>query len=249
MVDEHGPENVVLIFADTLIESKGLYVRNEEVSKYLGIPIIRISKELTPWQLFRREGLIGNDHFPICSTKLKREPLNEWMESHYEMDENQHNYLYEPATVILGFDYSEYHRVVDFHNQHPNWRVRAPMTEGPLWDKCKMESEARKLGFTISEAYEQGYPHDNCVKRCVKAGISHWVHLHNTDLPAFMEWENEEVATQKDFRLRGISNWQFTILKDRRGGETKPLLLRDLRIRIESGEQFPKYAWGGCGCH
>jgi hypothetical protein len=64
-----------------------------------------------------------------------------------------------------------------------------------------------------------------------------------------MEWENEEVATQKDFRLRGISNWQFTILKDRRGGETKPLLLRDLRIRIESGEQFPKYAWGGCGCH
>ena len=248
MVDEFGPESVVNIFADTLIEHKDLYDFNERAADILGVPITRLSLGLTPWQLFRKEGLIGNDRFPICSTKLKREPLNEWMEQHYAMDSEQAEMLFEPGTVVLGFDFSEYHRVVDFQNQHPSWRVRAPMTEGPLWDKCRMISEAEKLGFKTSTLYKLGFPHNNCGGACVKAGISHFVHLYKMPPEKFKEWETEELATQEAFRLRGVSSWQFAILKDRRGGETKPLPLRDLRLRIESGETFPLYEWGGCGC-
>ena len=40
----------------------------------------------------------------------------------------------------------------------------------------------------------------------------------------------------------------MTMLKDRRGGVTKSLSLEALRLRVESGEEFPKYDWGGCGC-
>lgn len=85
-IEKHGKSNVVPIFADTLTESQDLYDFNRRVEDYLQIGIVRICKGLTVWELFRKEGMIGNDRFPICSTKLKREPLNDWMQAHYEMD-------------------------------------------------------------------------------------------------------------------------------------------------------------------
>jgi hypothetical protein len=248
LVDEFGPASVVNLFADVLIEHPDLYEFNRRSEDLLGVPITRISLEISPWELFRKEGLIGNDRSPICSVRLKREPLNAWMASHYELDSGQQNAFYGPATVALGFDFTEWNRVNDFQNAHPTWRIRAPMTEAPVWDKCKMISEATRLGFKMPELYVMGFPHNNCGGACVRSGISHFVHLYRV-LPAkYLEWEAEELATQDEFRRRGIENWNFTILKDRRGGVTKPLTLRTLRLRIEAGEEFDKNDWGGCGC-
>jgi hypothetical protein len=106
--------------------------------------------------------------------------------------------------------------------------------------------ECRKDGATIQ--YALGFPHNNCGGGCVKAGISHFVHLYHRLPATFTKWESEEQETIKDLKKRGVSSWHYTILKDRRGGETKPLSLQSLRIRIESGELFPTDEWGGCGC-
>lgn len=248
IVKEHGPLNCVLLFADTLIESKGLYEFNLRASEHLGIPLTRVSKEETPWELFRREGMIANNRFPICSIRLKREPLNEWMEANFEMDMNQSNFLMGPATVVLGFDWTEQNRLREFQEAHPSWRACAPMTEEPIWDKCKMQAEAEKLGLPISDNYKWGLPHDNCGGRCVRAGMAHWARLLVVNPCAYTEWEDEEIFTQSELARRGISNAQFTILKDRRNGETKPLTLRDFRKRVENGESFDREDWGGCGC-
>lgn len=247
-IEAQGKDSVVNLFADTLYESPDLYDFNRRAEDVLGVPITRISLELTPWELFRKEGLIGNDRFPICSTKLKREPLNAWMESHYEMDQGQQNFLKEPATVCLGFDWTEHHRVEDFKKQHPTWLVEARMTQPPLWDKCKMITEAVTLGFKPMQLYMLGFPHNNCGGGCVKAGISHFAHLYKVLPAVFWKWAAEELYTQNVLRERGVSNWQFTILKDRRGGKTQPLLLIELAHRIDSGEEFPRDEWGGCGC-
>lgn len=247
-IQQVGRQNTILLFADTLYEHPDLYEFNQRAEEILNVPITRISEGFTPWQLFAREGLIGNDRLPICSTKLKREPLNAWMAQRFELDKRQENFFKPPATVVLGFDWTESHRVDDFQAQHPNWRVRAPMTEEPYWDKCRMITEAERLGFKTPSLYVLGFPHNNCGGFCVKAGITHFVHLH-TVLPArFLECEQEEQDCQQVLKDRGVSNWQFTVLKDRRGGETRPLSLRDLRLRIESGEKFSKIEWGGCGC-
>lgn len=245
-VDEFGPLNCTLLFADTLVEHPELYAFNEKASAFLGVPITRVSLELTPWQLFRRERMIGNNRFPICSTKLKRELLNAWMESHFEMNAGQNNFLTENGACVLGFDWTEQHRVDEMRKQHPFWEISAPMTNEPLWDKCRMQREAEALGFTTPEIYRLGFPHFNCGGRCVRAGISHWVHLFHTLPAAFAEWENEEWDTAIYLRNLGVE--PLSMLKDRRGGETNNLYLRDLRARIESGEQFDKYDWGGCGC-
>jgi hypothetical protein len=120
------------------------------------------------------------------------------------------------------------------------------MQEGEIWDKCRMQREAESLGFVTPELYRLGFPHFNCGGRCVRAGITHWVHLYHTRRAAFEEWENEEWSTAE--YLRSLSIEPLSMLKDRRNGETKNLYLRDLRARIESGEEFSKHDWGGCGC-
>lgn len=245
-VTAFGRSNVVLLFADTLVEDPALYAFNDACSQLLGIQITRVSRELTPWQLFRLEGMIANNRFPICSTKLKREPLNQWMVSHFELDQHQTNALLPDATVVLGFDWSEAHRVTEFQSEHPTWRLLAPMTQEPIWDKCRMQAEAVNLGLTLPPLYQLGFPHNNCGGRCVRAGISHWIHLLKTLPNRYAEWEEEEQLTIQNLSDRHIH--PLTILRDRRGGQVNPMSLRELRQRVESGEQFPQYDWGGCGC-
>lgn len=245
VIEKYG-QNVVLLFADTLIESPDLYAFNEKASELLGVPITRVCYGLTPWQLFRKEGLIGNNRFPICSVRLKREPLNEWMQGAYELDRFQGNALFMHATVHIGFDWTEAHRLLEMREAYPRWLVDAPMQWEPIWDKCKMRSEAEKIGLPEQSLYRHGFPHNNCGGACVRAGISHFVHLYKVLPNKFKEWEIEEQLTAEQFRARGIE--PMSVLKDRRGGETKPLYLQELRRRIESGEEFDTSDWGGCGC-
>jgi len=244
VVQKYGPLDTVLLFADTLVESPDLYEFNQQASALLGVPVTRVSREMTPWQLFRREKMIGNNRFPICSVYLKREVLDEWLIDNFSMGSPE--FFKEPATLYLGFDWTEGHRVADMRKQHPDWRIEAPMTEEPIWDKCRMQNEAAKLGLPIAQAYMQGFPHNNCGKRCVRGGISHWVHLYHVDEPAFAEWEKEERFTAQQITNDGGTPW--SMLKDRRGGVHNNLYLWQLRQRIEAGELMDKHDWGGCGC-
>jgi hypothetical protein len=110
-----------------------------------------------------------------------------------------------------------------------------------------MLEELKALGAPSQPAYEQGFPHNNCGKRCVRAGITHFVHLYNVDPAGFLEWEHEEANTMAVLAARGIN--PLTVLKDRRGGTTKNLTFARLRERILAGDKtLPKDDWGGCGC-
>lgn len=255
VIQKHGPEKVVLLFADVLIEDPELYEFNERASALLGVAITRICQGETPWQLFRRKGIIGNSFRPVCSFELKREPLDAWHEKYClniaEEGQVQLPFLNdgrEPATIYLGFDWTEPHRVADIRREKPLWRIEAPMTEEPIWDKCKMTREAEKLGLKIPRLYELGFPHNNCGGRCVRAGISHWVHLLRVLPERFTEWMNEEQDTIREIVGRGGDATWCSILKDRRGGKTKAMTLVELKSRVDAGEQFPRDDWGGCGC-
>lgn len=247
VAERYGTSEMVLLFADTLIEDAELYEFNEWTAERFGVPITRVSREMTPWDLFRKQGLIANDRFPICSVMLKREPLDEW----HRMNCIPKNSLFGPPdTIYVGFDWTETNRVEDIRNALPDWQIEAPMCEWkPYWDKCKIITELQKLRGSIPRAYADGFPHNNCGRRCVRSGITHFVHLYNTDPEQFLDWEREEARTIKEFAERGVSNGHFTVLKDRRGGETKPMSFAQLRERILAGDKtLPKDDWGGCGC-
>jgi 3'-phosphoadenosine 5'-phosphosulfate sulfotransferase (PAPS reductase)/FAD synthetase len=246
VIEKVGREDVVLLFADTLEEDGDLYAFNRKAEKVLGVKLTRVSREITIWDLFRREGLIGNNRFPICSAYLKPELLDEWMFANFEMAIDQANFLREHAISYIGFDWTEEHRLKDLRVVHPDWRIEAPMQWEPIWDKCRMRREAEALGLPEQKLYTLGFPHNNCGGCCVRAGISHWVHLYRTLPHRFTKWEHEEIKTAEILIARGIE--PLSILKDRRGGETNNLYLWQLRERIESGEKFPRDEWGGCGC-
>lgn len=237
VVQEFGVDDLVLLFADTLIEDPDLYRLNSQVEQHYGIPITRISLGLTPWELFRKQGIIGNSKYPVCSVMLKREPLDAWHRAHcLEFD----------SILYVGFDWTEEHRLKAMREALPFWCIEAPMTKPPFLDRLQMINEVTRLGFDIPRAYVEGFPHNNCGRRCVQAGITHFVKLYHVDPPSFLEWEEEEQATIVEFERRGIA-WK-SFLKDRRGGETRSLTLRQLRARIEAGEKFSRFDWGGCGC-
>lgn len=237
VIQKYGTADVTLLFADTLIESPDLYEFSAKAEVVLGVKVTTLSYGLTPWQLFRKEGLIANDRFPICSVRLKRQVLDKWYEANCD-----------PSDTIcyVGFDFTEFHRLDAIRAAKPDWKWESPMCDEPLWDKCRMRSEAEKLGLPIPELYTLGFPHNNCGGRCVKAGITHWVHLYKTLPERYLEWEQEEQWTIEEFELRDIK-W-MTFLKDRRNKVTNPLSLKQLRERIEAGEKFRDHDWGGCGC-
>lgn len=246
VVQKYGALNTVLLFADTLEESEDLYRFNERASELLGVPITRVSRELDPWELFRRQKMIGNNRFPICSVYLKRELLDEWMTSHFEMEGNQENFLLDPATLYVGFDWTEEHRLADMRQAHPTWTIKAPMQEGEIWDKCRMQREADRLGLPISAAYRDGLPHDNCGGGCVRAGISHWVRVYHVRPAKFARWRDKERELATDLEAQGIE--PLSMLKDRRGKKVSNLYLWQLEERIKAGEEFDRHDWGGCGC-
>jgi hypothetical protein len=120
-VDQFGPLNCTLLFADTLVEDPELYAFNEKASSFLGVPITRVSAELTPWQLFRKQKMIGNNRFPICSIYLKRELLDAWMVANFQMNRHERDYLLPSASVSIGFDWTEEHRTNEMRESHPTW--------------------------------------------------------------------------------------------------------------------------------
>lgn len=231
VVEQFGPEDVTLLFADTLIESSGLYRFALHGAASLRLRITPVMEGRTPWQVFKDEGFLGNTRVDLCSRVLKRELCRKWMEDNCQP---------ENALLYVGISWDE-DRIDEIRLRWQPWQVEAPMCEAPLWSKCDMIREAKALKLPLSEAYTDGFPHDNCGGGCIKAGQAQFALLHKIRPAVYAEWERNEQGV-RDHLGKDVS-----ILRDRRGGTTKPMTLAAFRDRIETGD-YDKYEWGGCGC-
>ena len=234
VIQQQGAENVILLFADTGMEDEDLYRFLDDAGRVLGVPVTRIADGRTPWELFEAKGMLGNSRVPLCSVMLKREVLDGWRKEHcLEFD----------TVVYIGIDWTETHRLEQTRSALPGWQIEAPMCEEPLWDKCKMLAELRRLGVEPPRLYAMGFPHNNCGGFCVKAGQAHFAHLLKVMPERYAFHEAKEEA------VRARTGKDYSILNDRRGDDIKKTLtLRSLRRRIEAGEAFDRHDWGGCGC-
>ena len=80
VIERHGKDGVVLLFADTLIEDPTLYEFLDSSSKFLDVPLIKISDGRTPFEVFEDVRFLGNSRIDPCSRILKRDLLNKWRE-------------------------------------------------------------------------------------------------------------------------------------------------------------------------
>lgn len=238
VAERHGTENLTLLFADTRYEDEDLYRWNDEASAQIGVPLTVVADGRDPWQVFNDKRFIGNTRIAPCSLLLKQVPCRIWLEQNTD-----------PAntTVYVGIDWTETHRIPAIVRNYQPWTAEAPLTEPPWRDKDEWMVEAQELGLVPPRLYGLGWQHNNCGGRCIKGGQAQWAHLLKVFPERYAEVESQEEA------LRQHLDADVAFLRDRRGGETKPLTLRLLRTRLEGEAEaqpglFDGDDWGGCGC-
>ncbi|WP_456272644.1 hypothetical protein [Bacillus sp. AK031] len=235
VIEQHGQENVVLLFTDTLIEDEDLYRFLDETEKDFGIEITRISDGRTPWQVFKDTRFLGNSKLAKCSHLLKQDTAKEWIESNFKPDE---------CILYLGIDFTEMHRTKSPVRNWMPYVVKFPMTEKPFVYKADMLAELKKRGIKVPRLYKLGFSHNNCSGMCVRGGQGHFIHLLE-HFPERFKWMEEY---EKEMQV--FLNNEVTILKKTVGDVTYPLSLEELRRTYEEGkrDQLDLFDMGGCGC-
>jgi hypothetical protein len=231
VIERYGADQVVLLFADVLMEDEDLYRFLEETAAFLRLPVTYLRDGRNPWQVFRDERFLGNSRIDPCSKILKRQLLWNWIERNAP-----------GATVHVGLDWTEDDRLQRLRNYRPGWKIEAPMTWKPLVDKPDMLVECARLGIKPCRLYNFGFPHANCGGFCIKAGQAQFRLLLEV-MP-----ERYAFHEKREHELRRFLRKNVAIMTDRRNGQRRPLTLREFRERIQRGEEHEPHDWGGCGC-
>lgn len=240
LVDELGPENVTLLFADTTMEAPDVYAFVIEGMARLGVPLFWIADGRNPWQVMRDERMIANNFKAVCSKKLKRELIDRWRREWCDPETTVH---------AVGMDCFEIERF-ETHRAlmaTKGWTSRAPLIEHQLTKtECMRMAEAE--GLTLPAAYAEGFAHANCAGMCIRAGIGHWRRLLRIHPDRFRLAESRErelqdyLQKEHTFLERRIKKKRtpFSLTQLRTEEEAKLARQPDLPIAVDDG--------GGCGC-
>lgn len=233
VAERHGTNDLVLLFADTLIEDEDLYRFLNDVSAHLSVPITRIAEGRTPWQVFEDVKFLGNSRVDPCSRILKREFLHKWLEANCD-----------PASTVvyLGLAWDEGHRWRTIQDRWTGWQVEAPMQDPPYVSAQQVVLDA---GIALPRLYGLGFPHNNCGGFCIKAGQAQFALLLAT-MPGRYRYHE-----QQERELRAKLGKDVAILSDRAGteGHKVPLTMETFRLRVEGGrERIDPTDWGDCSC-
>lgn len=228
-----APDDVtLLLFADTLIEDEDTYRFLYQGAEALGLPVTRVADGRTPFQVFRDERFLGNSRADPCSKILKRELLDRWVAEAARAGE---------VTQVVGLDWTEINRARRFAERQP-YPVLAPLIDARL-GKRQIHEMVEREGLPMQRLYRMGMAHANCGGGCIKQGITGFARLYQAMPERFAMWESEERE------IRGLLGRDVSILRDRRGGQTRSLTLAELRHRLDTqAESVPDDEWGGCGC-
>jgi hypothetical protein len=102
LAEKYGKENVINLFADTLIEDEDTYRFIDETTEKSGIELVRVVDGRDPWEVFHDLKWIGNSRIAQCSHWLKQKVCRDWVEANYKPDE---------CIIYVGIDWSEIHRM------------------------------------------------------------------------------------------------------------------------------------------
>jgi len=219
VVAAHGTGDLVLLFADTGVEDPDLWRFLHQGAAQIGVAPTIVADGRTPFEVFGDQRFLGNSRLVPCSAHLKQRPCRRWLQAHTD-----------PADTVLyvGIDWSETRRVPAIEHGWAPWTVRFPMCDPPYLSKQDMLDEARAAGVTPPRLYDLGFAHNNCGGVCVRAGQRHWTHLLATFPDRYLQAERREQELREQLG-------DVAILRERRGGLSRPLTLTELRLRQQPG--------------
>jgi hypothetical protein len=249
-----GKENVINLFADTLIEDEDTYRFIDETTKKSGIELVRVCDGRDPWEVFKDNRWIGNSRVAQCSHELKQKMCKDWIKANYEPDE---------CIIYVGIDWSEVHRMEAIQEGWKPYRAEAVLTEPPYIDKDFIFEKMAEQGIRKPRLYEMGFSHNNCGGFCVRAGQGHFINLlkQMPDRYKYHEAKEQEMRDYLDNQEVSIlskqvfSHYQTIEFDDgdiQKVAKYKkiPYTLRELRLDWENGlgMQIEMDDIGGCGC-
>lgn len=230
---EHG-RDVVALTADVLTEDEDNWRFAREVIRLVGCRWIVLADGRTPMQVGRDLRVVPNNRMAVCSRVLKRELLRKFMDDTYDPAD---------SIVYLGHDWTEGHRHDRAVEPWKPWTIQSPLMGPPYRTKEQLLDGFRGLGIEPPRLYAQGFGHANCGGACVRGGQAEWARLLFVNRRRYLEWEAEEEES------RAMLDKDVTILRDRAGGVTKPLSLRQFRERLDvQPSMFDAEDVGACGC-
>ena len=232
VAEQYGTDDLTLLFTDTLIEDADTYRFLHDAASNVGGVLQVIADGRTPWEVFRDVRFLGNSRVDPCSLHLKRDLADRWLRATHDPSD---------TTVYIGIDWTEIHRFERLAPRKLPWTYKAPMCEPPYLTKDQMHEWAEREGLRKQRLYVLGMPHANCGGGCIKMGIGGFARLYYADPCQFAEWERNE--EQLRAQLGNVS-----ILRDRTNGTSRPMTLKALRERLESGGTVDMFNIGGCGC-
>jgi hypothetical protein len=239
VLDRFGPADTFARFADVGQESADLYRFLDDVQRAAGIKIERLESGGNCWDVWLDGLMFTNPQTGGClaSWYLKKLPLA----AHAARVGTP-----EDTTIYVGFGLDEDDRMERLIASGAPWKFDFPLTWSPVLGRCDLADECRRRGVEPSNTYELGYPHDNCGGACILAGQKQWAGLLIDDRELYLHNERKEQVFLA--RQRAAGRKERTILKDRRGGVTRNLSLKQFREEIESGKRTPDDSWRETSC-
>ena len=229
-----GPDEVLALTADTLVEAPDNWRFARDVITWLGCRWVVLADGRTPMGVGKDKRVVPNNRMAVCSRILKRELLRAWIDKNCD-----------PVTdvIALGYDWTEPHRI---EKARPLWKpfeVIAPLMEAPLVQKADLlEQWPAEYGIEPPDLYADGFAHANCGGACVRGGQAQWELLLRKRPATYAKWEADEQI------IRTMLGKDVSILRSRRGGTTTPISLRTFREQLERQPSLFDKDWGACGC-
>jgi 3'-phosphoadenosine 5'-phosphosulfate sulfotransferase (PAPS reductase)/FAD synthetase len=234
VAEKHGTDNLYLVFADVLMEDDDLYRFLPEAAADVGGELVILSDGRDPYDVFSDKRYMGNTRTAHCSEELKNKPFYAWVDSLVEEKG--------PATVYLGIDWSESHRLPMARKRRPEYVIEAPMCDAPYLTASDVKAMLKQAGIELPSMYKLGFAHNNCGGCCVKAGQGQWAQVLDVMPDRYAEHEAKqeklmaEVPTARPFLRMTVD------------GELKYLSLKEFRHHLELNKQIDMFDVGGCGC-
>lgn len=230
VIKDHGKENTILVFADTLMEDQDNYRFLNEAVTYLGCEYKYLTSGMDIFKLWEKRRAISNNQMPFCSIALKQDVCRKWLTRYYKKDQ---------CLLYVGIDIWEEHRRNKITDAWDPYTVVYPMCTEPYLSKQEMIDISIEDGIQPPRLYSMGFAHANCGGACVRAGLAQWSHLYKVNYPLYEKWMIEEQY------MRSTLKKNIAILK--RSG--KPYPLTRLLIDLRAGTKLDMSDYGNeCSC-
>lgn len=247
-IQRYGRRRVKIWIADTSWEDADLYRFVRDLMRRWGGKLHIYRDGRTPKDIGDEYKIIPNSRMAPCTAELKILPFERWLWT-----------LPKPVTILSGLGWNEPHRINRLlryhrHNGKPrppqgfSRRIHGVYEEFPLlWRPIDTRPSAeviRSWGIEPPRAYAEGFPHNNCGGRCFKQGMAEWMRLRAARPERFAEMREWEASR----RALGGPRASAAILRERRGGTSRPITLAELEGREVPPPMFYDEDFSSCFC-